>query len=261
MIETGKELAAKAAAVAKDHKTVYGLGCFGWTMTQANQERAIASYTYNAKPERANKLRSTDSETFAFDCVGFIKALLWGWCGDSSKPYGGALYVSNNVPDINANTMIGKCRDVTNDFSCIQPGEMVWMKGHIGIYLGDGLAAECTPKWDDGVQITAVHNIGKKSGCNGRNWTRHGKLPWLSYEDTFPIPLPILRIGCKGDSVTALQQLLIANGLTCGVWGADGDFGAATMEAVQLYQAKKGLSPDGIAGPKTMASLLGVKLT
>ncbi len=258
MIETGKELAAAAKAAAA-RKTVYGLGCFGWPMTKANQDRAIAAYAYNAKPERTEALRAADCDTFAFDCVGFIKALLWGWNADICKEYGGAAYASNGVPDKNADQTIGLCRDVTNDFSHIQPGEAVWMKGHIGIYLGDGLAAECTPRWADGVQITAVHNIAKKSGCNGRTWTRHGKLPWITYDNGYNLHLVTLRMGSKNAAVKALQQLLMANGFTCGHWGADGEFGAATMQAVQDYQRVKGLVPDGIAGPKTMASLLGVK--
>ena len=32
-------------------------------------------------------------------------------------------------------------------------GEMVWMDGHVGIYIGDGLAVECTPSWANKVQI------------------------------------------------------------------------------------------------------------
>ena len=60
-------------------------------------------------------------------------------------------------------------------------GEAVWMSGHIGIYIGDGLAVECTPKWENKVQITAVGNIGSKSGYNTRRWTKHGKLPYVDY--------------------------------------------------------------------------------
>lgn len=56
------------------------------------------------------------------------------------------------------------------------------MKGHIGIYIGGGLAAECTPKWRNCVQITAVANIGAKTGYNSRRWTKYGKLPYVTYE-------------------------------------------------------------------------------
>jgi hypothetical protein len=78
--------------------------------------------------------------------------------------------------------MINVCSGVSKDFSNIEVGEVVWMKGHIGVYIGDGLAVECTPKWENKVQITAVGNIGKKTGYNTRTWTKHGKLPYISYE-------------------------------------------------------------------------------
>lgn len=78
--------------------------------------------------------------------------------------------------------MIGKCSRVSSDFSDIQVGELLWTEGHVGIYIGGGLAVECTPKWKGGVQITAVGNIGAKPGYNTRTWSKHGRLPWASYE-------------------------------------------------------------------------------
>ena len=55
------------------------------------------------------------------------------------------------------------------------------MPEHIGIYIGDGLCVECTPAWKNCVQITAVGNIGTKSGYNTRTWKKHGKLPYVDY--------------------------------------------------------------------------------
>ena len=66
----------------------------------------------------------------------------------------------------------------------ILPGEAVWKSGHIGIYIGDGLAVECTPAWYDKVQITAVGNLGGVTGYNVRTWIKHGKLPWVDYSVT-----------------------------------------------------------------------------
>lgn len=74
----------------------------------------------------------------------------------------------------------------------------------------------------------------------------------------FTVEMRVLKNGCKGSDVKALQILLIGNGFTCGVWGADGNFGAATQTAVRNYQKKHRLSVDGMAGPETMRSLLGV---
>lgn len=67
-----------------------------------------------------------------------------------------------------------------------------------------------------------------------------------------------LSVGCKGEDVRALQILLIGRGYSCGSSGADADFGSATAEAVRRYQADHNLTADGIAGPKTMACLMGV---
>ena len=64
--------------------------------------------------------------------------------------------------------------------------------------------------------------------------------------------------GCKGEDVRALQILLIGRGYICGSYGADGDFGGATDAAVRNYQRDHGLGVDGIVGPATMGSLLGV---
>lgn len=270
MIKTAKELAAACVEVATKHKTLYVLGAFGWPMNDANKARAIDGQDYNRESDRKAKINAATAETFGFDCVCMIKALLWGWNADTSRAYGGAVYNSNDVPDKNAGQMMELCGDVSTDFSKIQVGEAVGMEGHIGIYIGDGLAVECTPRWKDGVQITAVHNIGKKAGYNGRSWEKHGKLPFVTYEaeepaaKTFELTMRQLRKGMKGDDVKALQQLLAANGYQCGAFGAnrdgaDGDFGANTEGMLIHYQCDHALKGDGIAGPATMASLLGVK--
>lgn len=180
---TNKELAAKLIDIAKNYKTLYVMGCFGAPMTAANKTRYInngASDSYNAASDRKAMIEAATADTFGFDCVCLIKGVLWGWNGDKSKVYGGATYKANGVPDIGADTMITKCSDLSTDFSKIEIGEAVWMKGHIGVYVGDGLSVECTPRWSNNVQLTACNCT--KSGYNTRNWTKHGKLPYITYE-------------------------------------------------------------------------------
>lgn len=107
----------------------------------------------------------------------------------SARTYGGATYPTMNqvlagaCPDISADGMISICSGVSTDFSGIAPGAAVWTTGHIGIYVGGGLAVECTPAWKNGVQITAVANIGSKSGYNARKWKKWGKIPYVTYEE------------------------------------------------------------------------------
>lgn len=178
------EFVKKLKDVADNYKTLYVIGCFGAPMTASNKTRYINNGShngYNAKPERRAMIESATEDTFGFDCVCLIKGILWGWNGDKKKVYGGATYASGGVPDISADSIINVCKNVSTDFSSIAIGELLWMKGHVGVYIGDGLAVECTPTWKNKVQITAVGNIGTKAGYNTRKWTKHGKLPYVEY--------------------------------------------------------------------------------
>ena len=77
-------------------------------------------------------------------------------------------------------------------------------------------------------------------------------------DKTCSVTIKELTKGSKGDTVKALQTLLIANGCSCGDSGADGSFGGATQTAVKKYQKAKGLTEDGVVGAKTWAKLLGM---
>lgn len=186
-IMTAEALVAKCIDIAKNHKTLYVMGCFGAPLTGANVNRYCGNHSYNKAPERTAMIKAVANQNppvYGFDCVNLIKGILWGWSGDAAKTYGGAKYVTGGVPDINADTMITKCLDVsTTKWTDMLPGEAVWCAGHIGVYIGEGLAAECTPAWKNRVQITAVANIGTRSGYNARRWTKHGRLPWVDYAE------------------------------------------------------------------------------
>lgn len=268
MIKTGNELASACLNVAKNYKTLYVMGCFGAPMTSANKERYCQNHSYNQQTVRQTMIKSATSDTFGFDCVCLIKGLLWGWNGNKDKTYGGATYASNGVPDIGADGIIGKCKDVSTDFAKLVVGELLWMPGHVGIYIGNGQAVECTPAWKNGVQVTTVLNVLPGTG---HTWTKHGKLPYVAYEASAaplvsePAPevksvsgLPVLKHGSKGASVKALQILLIGYRYSCGSYGADGEFGNATGEALEKYQRENSLDADRVCGPKTWAKLLGV---
>lgn len=174
------EFVKKLKDIATNYKTLYVMGCFGAPMTKANKTRYINHHTYNQQSARVKYINAASSDTFGFDCVNLIKGVLWGWNGDTKKTYGGAKYKANGVPDTNADGMIKLCSGVTTDFSKIEVGEAVWCPGHIGVYIGDGLAVECTPAWKNKVQITACNC--KKTGYNTRNWKKHGKLPYIEYD-------------------------------------------------------------------------------
>lgn len=173
----------KLKAAATNYKTLYVMGCFGAPLTAANKARYTQNHAYNRQAARTKMINAASEDTFGFDCVCLIKGILWGWCGDKTKTYGGAGYGINGVPDIGADQMIKVCSGVsTTGWAQMIPGEAVWCSGHIGIYIGDGLAVECTPAFKNKVQITAVSNIGAKTGYSARKWTKHGKLPYIDYD-------------------------------------------------------------------------------
>lgn len=73
---------------------------------------------------------------------------------------------------------------------------------------------------------------------------------------------PPLRAGSNGGGVARLQQALVELGFKLPVsvkadGTADGKFGGETDKAVRAYQAKKGLTADGIAGHDTLTLMDG----
>lgn len=63
-----------------------------------------------------------------------------------------------------------------------------------------------------------------------------------------------LRKGSMGGSVKQLQELLNAYDKNT-VLRVDGDFGIATLNTVKRFQQSKGLTADGVVGPKTWRAL------
>lgn len=175
------EFVRRALDIANNLSTLYVLGCFGAPLKSSTVQRYIDQYSYNKSREQQIRAH-TDKRpcVFGFDCVCLVKAILWGFSADENHQYGGAVYQSNGVPDIGEDEMIRRCLDVSTDFSNIVPGEVVWITGHFGIYVGDGKVVECTPAWKNRVQITTLGNL-KREGTY-RIWTKHGKLPYLEYD-------------------------------------------------------------------------------
>lgn len=243
------EFVKKLKDVAQNHKTLYVMGCFGAPMTPANKKRYTKNHSYNKQAARTAMINAADSDTFGFDCVCLIKGILWGWNGDNSKTYGGASYAVNGVPDIGADQMITKCSNISTDFSKIEVGEAVWCSGHIGVYIGDGLAVECTPRWANKVQITACNC--SKSGYNRRDWTKHGKLPYIEYDVVITSETPnkstvsgIASTGSAADEKTIWDYLMGKIGNAYGVAGLMGNlYAESALKSNNLqnsYESKLG---------------------
>ena len=110
-----------------------------------------------------------------------------------------------------------------------------------------------TDAYAKAVGYATMEGIAKVAGLKKKSATNESK------EGFCKVELRVLKNGASGDDVKAMQVLLEANGCK-GKMDAKkyGSFGSKTEDAVKEYQKKKGLSADGICGPKTWGKLLGV---
>lgn len=199
------------------------------------------------------------------DCVGLIKGYRW-----SSGPNAAPQYRSTQ--DVSVEGLYAQCsRKGRLDTMPDIPGVCVFMGslGHVGVYIGGGKVIEARGH-AYGVQETYLER---------RGWSFWGMPDWLDYGEAgateneeavieepeqertgqkFSLEFFYLGLGDKGEDVRSMQQLLIAKNFDCGRYGADGEFGYDTLNALKRYQASVRLEADGEYGPLTAAYLLGV---
>ena len=99
------------------------------------------------------------------DCVGLIKGYLW-----SDSPTAKPKY--NSTQNVSANGMRAACRE-KGDIGTIPdiPGVLVFMNGHVGVYIGNGEVIEARG-----------HEYGVvKTKLSSRPWKWWGKCPWIGY--------------------------------------------------------------------------------
>jgi len=241
---TGKQLAAWAEnALDKGAKYWYGT-CWYRAEEDLLSRKAKQYPSHYSSGRMATYKKHISEKRMVCDCVGLIKGFFWTGNGAHVSRY-----KANGCPDVSANGMMALCdetfsiRDMPDE-----PGLVVWMNGHIGVYVGGGDVIEAR-----GFRYGVV-----RTRLTGRAWKKAGRLPgtMLCYDGSTVSPTPLLRKGSQGEAVERMQALLIAwNVNALPVWGADGEFGAETRSWVKKFQQARGLERDGIVGPLTWAEL------
>lgn len=97
-----------------------------------------------------------------------------------------------------------------------------------------------------GMALVACTALALYTSPDGRICAAQGQ-----YSTLFSLGGAIER-GDRGDTVTALQEVLSALGYRA---SADGVFGPETEVAVEAFQSDRNLRPDGVAGPATLRAL------
>ena len=72
------------------------------------------------------------------------------------------------------------------------------------------------------------------------------------------VRLPRLENGSTGAAVRRMQELLMAHGEKLPEYGADGDFGKETGDALESFQRKNDLAKDRKCGPESWAALITI---
>lgn len=151
---------------------------------------------------------------------------------------------------------------------------------HVGVYTGQGLGA---------VHSSASRGMVCESKFAGKTipnggWNRVGLCKLLDYglenqpgqetqtdaEEASAVHVcpacgqelsaaypGLLKKGAEGETVKAVQRMLMYLGYDVGDSGADGIFGSRTQNAVRRFQTVRGLTVDGVIGPETWAALMG----
>lgn len=143
----------------------YWYGTFGQAGTPSlltQKQRQYSSY-YTA--ENMARCRTQYGQK-VHDCIGLIKGYLWCDSNTDTTPR------YNVNQDKSANGMYNVCKErgaigTMPDIA----GVLVFMDGHVGVYIGNG-------------EVIEAMNFKKgvvKTKLAGRGWTRWGKCPYITY--------------------------------------------------------------------------------
>lgn len=246
----------------------YIWGSAGIEWTQAKQEQKVQ---YMVNKYGSNWQKNSDAKN-----DNYYSAALYGakWIGhtvaDCSglftwafRQLGGTMYHGSNT--MYREYCISKGKLTSELKKSLQPGTAVFTGSsetnhpHVGLYVGNGKVIEAS-----GTQAgVCVSNL------TANKWTYWGKLKGVDYStqnshvspseptnEQKPVQtMPTLRKGDKGDYVSILQNKLLVRGYKLPRFGADGDFGNETLEAVKQFQRDHGLTADGVVGAKTWGAL------
>ena len=139
----------------------YWYGTFGNTSTQklyeTKKKQYPKQYQWSCPADQLGKR--------VHDCVGLIKGYLWSDTPTSSPKY-------NAEQDVSANGMLQRCKEKGTISTMPElPGVLVFLPGHVGVYIGGGYVIEAKG-----------HAYGVvKTKLAGRGWKSWGKCPWISY--------------------------------------------------------------------------------
>ena len=144
----------------------YWYATFGNTATLSLLDYKTKQYPNMWNPKRINTAKTKHIGMRVHDCVGLIKGYLWSETLTSTPKY-------NSAQDVSANGMYQRCTEKGSISTLPEaPGVLVFMDGHVGVYIGSGYVIEAR-----GFEYGVV-----KTKLSERPWKNWGKCPFITYE-------------------------------------------------------------------------------
>lgn len=208
--------------------------------------------------------------TRQFDCCGLFKCFMWHDYSTNN-----ARYYGKTQKDLSCEGLLAEAKE-KGDISTIPeiPGVLVYMKGHMGIYIGNGKVIESTAAKYDGKKgrIYKTYFKGNGKGCDGKRatWTKWFKSSNLTYEnevkpeptkpssssDNFLGSRGYIKLGDRGSNVEKIANFMYKTFPAYTSKAALGNYyGPNIQKSIKEFQTRTGLEPDGCVGPLTLAML------
>lgn len=144
---------------------VYMKGGLMRILTESYINQLVKMYPRDYTITRVTYLKSLVAQSYGCDCVGLIKSYYFGGVG--SPDY-------DLKKDLNTDGYFSIATEKGSIKSLPEtPGVILYMEGHVGVYIGNGECIECTwGNYGDGIVKTQV---------SGRGWTHWLKIPYIDY--------------------------------------------------------------------------------
>ena len=195
---TNKEFVSAAKNIVVLN-TAYASGTFGNKYTASFIKQKSAQYPKFYTQTVLDRLlkKSKEGTLYLFDCCGLIKGIIWN--------FPNVKYNTGGMSDVNDQGIWDRyCADKSSDMQNILPGEIMHMKGHVGIYIGDSKVIEATNKWTKNVLVSSLDPNDKYY----RKWEAHGKLTLLKYEGIVSAPqvTQTVHIVQRGETLSSIAK-------------------------------------------------------
>lgn len=151
-----------------------------------------------------------------------------------------------------------------------EPGDQIFFHyggeiSHTGIVVEVNQYAVITVEGNVNGQVQQCsypHSASSIYGYGRPCWELYTEEPAVDPEPAAPagdeitVTLPTIKYGDTGLWVKVMQTILIGKGYTCGIYGADGEYGVQTKIALYEFQKAEGITTDFICNAETWKKLM-----